>query len=135
MSESVDKELAWNLGGLRCIAWCPDDDGGVEAAREYTGTSARLIAEQHARWRYDEGDREEEIQVRVRAHHGDQIFEWSVNVEVVGEGGDSRLYPRRCPMIPKDGTPAIGAVVEWELADGTLSAPIVSRWIEAPWRT
>lgn len=67
---------------LKCIAWCPDD-GDDSIAREYTGSTPKEIAEQHAEyvW-YEMGTQREHYEVRVRATKGDVVREWDVAVDV-----------------------------------------------------
>ncbi len=66
---------------LKCIAWCPDDCDANEA-REYVGSTAGEIAEQHAEWLHGQGDPQESYDVRVRATKGDVVREWDVSVDV-----------------------------------------------------
>lgn len=95
---------------LKCIAWCPDD-GDETTACEYTGSTVREIAEQHAEHvYYHDGTQRECYEVRVRATKGDHVREWDVTVDVEIQASFSAAIA--FPVKPSKRPEAAGSAAE-----------------------
>jgi hypothetical protein len=66
---------------MKYTAW-DSDDTDADEAREYTDSSPREVAAQHAEWLYRQGDPQEEYSIRVRALGDGNSQEWDVHVNV-----------------------------------------------------